>query len=188
MSKPSTIPELNPQAGRDFQVHCAQAEDINFILDLSVRVQAALTASGSLQEIGPLPFTVVETSVQGEHAYLIQLNRRRIGSVLVDPLDGIFSNTAEIEYASWGVQRLPGPFWYLHGLMLEPAEQGNHFGVTFLKRVLALMKTRYQTGTIVLDCWAGNEKLRGFYRDVGFQHHGNFPENDYEISVYVFTL
>lgn len=188
MSGLPTIPDIEIGAGKDLLVHYAKTDDINFIIDLSARVQAALTSSGSLQEIGPLAFTVVERSIRGEHAYLLQLDGRRIGNVLVDPLDGIFSNTAKTEYLSWGIQTLPGPFWYLHGLMIEPAEQGNHFGVRFLETVLGLMKKSYRKGSVVLDCWAGNDKLRRFYREVGFQHHGNFPENDYEISVYVFTL
>jgi GNAT superfamily N-acetyltransferase len=188
MSISPASPEARAPAGRNLQVRYAEADDASFITDLTARVQDALTVSDSLQEIGPLALAVVESSVQGEHAYLLQLNGQRIGSVLVDPLDGIFSNTAKIEYVSWGVQGLCGPFWYLHALVLEPAEQGHRFGLAFLEGVLRFMKMKHQAGTIVLDCWAGNEKLRRFYQEAGFQHHGDFAENDYKISVYVFNL
>jgi ribosomal protein S18 acetylase RimI-like enzyme len=170
------------------QVKYAELVDTNFIIGLSARVQESLTSSGSLQVIGPLARTVVETSVTEEHAYLLLLNGQRIASVLVDPLGGTSPNTAEIQHVAWGVPSLPGPYWYMHALMLEPAEQGKHFGLTFLDKVLQLMKTKYQFGTVVLDCWAGNTKLRRFYEKVGFKYHGDFPENDWEISVYVITL
>jgi GNAT superfamily N-acetyltransferase len=184
MSSSST----NLDAETSLQVKYAELVDTNFIIGLSARVQESLTSSGSLQVIGPLARTVVETSVAEEHAYLLLLNGQRIASVLVDPLDGTFPNTAEIQHVAWGVLSLPRPHWYLHALMLEPAEQGKHFGLTFLDRVLQLIKTKYRSGTVVLDCWAGNTKLRRFYEDAGFKYQGDFPENDWEISVYVTTL
>jgi len=167
----------------------ATLNDTDYIVDLSSRVQLALTSSGSLQEIGPLSRTVVDRSIQGSHAYIFETNGLRKGSVLVDPLDGTFSNTAEISYGSRGVQNvLPGPFWYLHALMLEPTEQGRGLGRRFIDGVLDLMRMAGRKGTVVLDCWAGNAKLRRFYEAVGFKYHGDFPENDYQISVYVVTL
>lgn len=37
---------------------------------------------------------------------------------------------------------------------------------------------------VVLDCWAGNEKLRSFYEGVGCSLVGVFPELEYEIAVF----
>lgn len=187
----SSHPHTKPSGTkRPLHIRPARADDTRYIISLSASVQTALTASGSLQEIGPLARTVVETSIQGSHAYLLELNGQPIGSVLIDPLDGVFVNTANIAYVSWGVvENLPGPFWYLHALMLEPADQGSGLGREFLEGVLRLMKMEQRRdGVVILDCWAGNEKLRRFYADVGFQHHGDFPENDYHISVYIFAL
>lgn len=167
----------------------ATANDTEYIIDLSSRVQLALTASGSLQEIGPIPRTVVETSIQGFHAYVLEASGVCSGSVMVDPLDGTFPNTIDISYVSWGVENsFSGPFWYLHALMLEPAEQGKGLGRGLVEGVLGSMRAERRTGTVVLDCWAGNGKLRRFYENAGFRHHGDFPENDYRISVYAVTL
>jgi hypothetical protein len=41
---------------------------------------------------------------------------------------------------------------------------------------------------VVLDCWAGNGKLRDFYTRAGFRLHGVFPEGDYEVAVFVRDL
>jgi GNAT superfamily N-acetyltransferase len=180
---------MSSPANPNMHARPATSNDRDYIIDLSSRVQHALTSSGSLQEIGPLSRTVVETSIQGSHAYILETNGLRTGSVLVDPLDGTFSNTEEIPYASWGVGNVfPGPFWYLHALMLEPEEQGRGLGKGFIEAVLGSMRVAGRSGTVVLDCWAGNAKLRRFYEGIGFRHHGDFPENDYYISVYVITL
>jgi hypothetical protein len=37
---------------------------------------------------------------------------------------------------------------------------------------------------LYLDCWAGNKKLRNFYSNAGFDFIGDFPEEDYMISVF----
>lgn len=180
---------VNLPANPAIDTRLATSHDTEYIIDLSSRVQLSLTSSGSLQEIGPLPRNVVETSIRGSHAYILETNGLRTGSVLVDPLDGAFSNTVEIAYGSWGVENsLPEPLWYLHALMLEPAEQGRRLGRWFIEGVMELMRMKRRSGTLVLDCWAGNEKLRRFYEAVGFTHYGEFPENDYHISVYVATL
>jgi hypothetical protein len=44
------------------------------------------------------------------------------------------------------------------------------------------------SATIVLDCWAGNAKLRDFYQRAGFTSHGIFPVQDFEVMVFVFFL
>jgi GNAT superfamily N-acetyltransferase len=171
----------------EYLVRRAVAGEAIWVVNLSARVQSALTASGSLQKIGPLPLPMVETSIRGGHLYCLDLmGRQPTGSVQVDPLDGNFPNTRTIDYISWGAKILPGPYLYLHALMIEPTKQGNGLGLVFLEGVLRLMDG--QKGTILLDCWAGNAKLRKFYEGAGFTHHGNFLEEDYEISVYVYAL
>lgn len=178
-----TVPE------RALKVRPADIEDTTYIISLSSRVQEALTATGSLQKIGPLPRHVVQASIQGGHAYLLELNGRLIGSVLLDPLDREFPNAAEITYGEWILANISdGPFWYLHALMLEPIEQGKRLGKQFLEGMLRQMREDHRTGVIVLDCWAGNENLGRFYQECGFQYRGDFPEDDFEVSVYTIGL
>ncbi|KAE8441126.1 hypothetical protein EG329_005838 [Mollisiaceae sp. DMI_Dod_QoI] len=84
--------------------------------------------------------------------------------------------------------------WYLHSLMLAPELQGQGLGRAFLRQVLNILevemkigdkgKEEVKGGIIFLDCWAGNDKLRGFYEAIGFKSWGSFPEKDYEIAVF----
>lgn len=162
------------------QVRRATQDDTHWIVDLSARVQMALTASGSLQHVGPLPLESVEISVRNGHAYVFESVERRLGSVLVDPID---SNFLYID--RWKLQSFPDPLWYLHAFMLDPDEQRKRLGLTFLEGLKRLVVSH--SGTIILDCWAGNEKLRDFYRRAGFTLHGDFPVKDYEVSVFYFS-
>ena len=35
-----------------------------------------------------------------------------------------------------------------------------------------------------LDCWAGNDRLIRYYKDAGFEHLGNVPEDDYQVALF----
>ena len=157
----------------------ATLDDASWIVDLSTRVQEALTASGSRQLIGPLLLEETLPSIRVGTAFVLQTQEKRLGSVLVEPLE-------RVRLVQWGLPREAGPWWYLHSLMLEPEEQGEGLGGVFLDEVKRLMAPC--AGTIVLDCWAGNEKLRDFYQRTGFTGHGIFPVEDYEVMVFVFSL
>lgn len=162
-------------------VRKSTVRDTSWIIDLSRRVQDALTASGSLQRIGPLPVDMVERAVQNGDAYILEDSERRLGSVLVEPI----ALLPTIPAKAWGLDTLPQPLWYLHALMLEPEEQGKGLGLHFLEGVKQWVVPTQ--GTIALDCWAGNDKLRDFYRRADFSFHGVFPVKDYEVAVFFYS-
>lgn len=74
---------------------------------------------------------------------------------------------------------------YLFQIAILPEYQGNNLGsvITDFARSFA----REVDKTIYLDCWAGNEKLKNFYLNNGFEYQGNFPEEDYFISIFKFN-
>ena len=164
------------------EVRKALQTDVAWIVSLSDRVQAALTASGSLQQIGPLPASLVERTVQSGTAYVLETASNRLGSVLVEPV----SQIPTLPLRDWNLDTLPSPLWYLHALMLEPTEQGKGYGRHFLQNVKQLVVPTQ--GTIILDCFAGNEKLRDFYLHGGFSLHGIYREKDYEVAVFFYSM
>ncbi len=161
----------------DRRVRPAVLADADWMVDLSGRVQRMLTAAGSKQQIGPLPQEVVELAIQAESAYIFEIGQRRIGSVLVDSVE----NSLPI-IVRWGLHELPAPLWYLHALMLEPDEQGKGLGLSFLEGLKRLVIPT--SGTIILNCWAGNAKLRAFYQRAGFTFHSVQPVEDYEVAIF----
>src|SRR5215472_6616399 len=93
----------------------ATLDDASWIVELSTRVQDSLTASGSLQQIGPLLLENTEQSILTGHAFVLETRletkEKRLGSVLIDPL-----GTFQLE--QWALPRGSRPCWYLHSLML----------------------------------------------------------------------
>ncbi|HEU5378047.1 MAG TPA: hypothetical protein VFV38_21710 [Ktedonobacteraceae bacterium] len=161
-------------------VRRATPDEARWIVDLSARVQAALSAAGSLQVIGPLPLDRVQSAIEAGYAYLLEVDGRPIGSVLVEPVP---DNSPFLD--GWQLRALPAPLWFLSKLMLEPGEQSKGFGLDFLAGVKELVTPA--TGTILLDCWAGSDGLRDFYRRAGFMLHGVFPFKDFEVAIFLYT-
>jgi len=164
-------------------VRRATPDEAGWIVDLSARVQAALEAVGSLQVIGPLSLDRVRSAAEAGYAYLLEVDGQRVGCVLVEPLP---DNLPFLD--TWQLRSLPAPLWFLSKLMLEPGEQSKGFGLDFLAEVKALVTPA--AGTILLDCWAGSDGLRDFYRRADFTLHGvfPFPFEDFEVAVFLSPL
>lgn len=112
------------------KVRRAEQGDIAYIVDLSRRVQEKLTASGSLQQIGPIPRETVEAQVNAGTAHILDGGLRRLGSVFVEPV------TIK-SLGRWKLDDAALKPWFLHKLMLEPGEQGRGLGAHFLEGIKA---------------------------------------------------
>jgi len=106
-----------------------------------------------------------------------------LGSVFVEP------ERAPVSQEIWRVfaaLRLPperGPRWWLQKLMIDPARQGERLGHELLAGVRRHVAAQ-GGGTVLLDCWAGNAKLRAFYLEDGFELHGEFRAAGYEVAAF----
>lgn len=155
-----------------FAWRLAVTADSDMIYALSARAQAALTRAGSLQHIGPIEPTVIREQIERNQVYLAIVNGERVGCVFVEPL------TRE-QGSMWDFA--PDGHWYLSKLMIEPSLRGQGYGAQLVEAILKRF-AEYKA-VIVLDCWAGNDKLRAFYAALGFRLHGIFDEEDYQIAV-----
>ncbi|MGH2586146.1 MAG: GNAT family N-acetyltransferase [Dehalococcoidia bacterium] len=165
-------------------VRPAEPHDIAAIVDLSRRVQERLTASGSLQEFGPIPTETVAAHVAAGTAHVLERDNRLIGGVFLEPAATPVTPGLTAMLAGWGVSTDGASLWFLQKLMVAPGERGAGLGLTLLDAAQKHVRS-HDGGTIVLDCWAGNDKLRAFYADAGFHPHGVFPEKGYEVAVFV---
>ena len=163
--------------------------DVSQIVALSSRVQDHLSASGSLQVTGPLAQSMVEEAMDGKSCFVLvstpENPDRVIGCAFVRSL-------APDHYATtstFNIQDFQQPWSFLHALMLDPDLQGRGIGLPFLQHVFTLLRGGSSAaGTVVLDCWAGNEKLRAFYERARCEFVDVIPEKDYEIAVFVKSL
>jgi GNAT superfamily N-acetyltransferase len=163
-------------------VRLAETRDIATIIAMSRRVQSALEAAGSRQQFGPIPGEIVTARVAAGAAQVLQEPTGLLGSVFVGPATPDLMPTLK----AWGFDDT-APLWWLEKLMIEPREQGRGLGRVLMAGVQAYVASQRPGATIVLDCWAGNDKLRAFYSETGFSLQGIFGEHDYEISVFAWT-
>ncbi|MDQ2714596.1 MAG: GNAT family N-acetyltransferase [Chloroflexota bacterium] len=161
----------------------AEAGDIDYIVDLSRRVQEKLTALGSLQKIGPIARAMVAAHVSAGSAHILEAAARRLGSVFVAPT----TPASSPRLARWGLSDPHLAYWFLEKLMIEPAKQGHGLGYTLLDGIRAYVASHKQPSCIVLDCWAGNDTLRAFYTRAGFALQGVFrATGGFEIAVFTY--
>lgn len=71
---------------------------------------------------------------------------------------------------------------YLYRIAILPEYQGKSIGNKITNYAFKISKNSNKA--LYLDCWAGNKKLKKFYTGVGFDYCGDYPEDDYMISVF----
>ncbi|WOO35485.1 GNAT family N-acetyltransferase [Anaerocolumna sp. AGMB13020] len=102
---------------------------------------------------------------------------REEGSVIavfsLKPLDSCFDNKAQSKED-----------YYLHRIAVLPEYQGKGIGEKILRFVQKF--SIKQERNIYLDCYQGNKKLRQFYEKAGFYYQGDYPEENYLVSVFRF--
>ena len=162
------------------------AHPVDLIIALSGRVQDALIASGSLQEIGPWHRSVVAAAV-AEHSCFVAIDSNHVrvtGCAFVKSISKECFLTPEPGGQSI-MLGFPQPWLYLHGVMLESEVQGRGIELLFVEEVLGFVREMETAGgTLFLDCWHGNKKLRAIHEKAGLSFVAVVPENDYSIAVY----
>jgi GNAT superfamily N-acetyltransferase len=139
----------------------------------------------SAQVIGPLALQSVESSIQNGHGFVFGvLQHDRLINIATGLIDEYSNN-----YALSGeeMKEMLGKKWVLHAVMIEPDSQGAGLGKIFLREVLEKMGQESE-GVVLLDCFAGNKKLRAFYESVGFMLLREVPEEDYLVAVFTYKL
>ena len=71
---------------------------------------------------------------------------------------------------------------YFYHLAVHPAYSGSGLGKEICKWVQDFAKA--ENANIYFDCWAGNDFLKKFYTESGFEYMGDFPEEDYFVSAF----
>lgn len=110
----------------------------------------------------------LKKEIEAGEVFLLVDNKRLIGSYSIRPLDKEYPVQIEKSH-------------YLFRLLIHPFYQDKNMEEHIFKYVKHQYKKKDH---VLLDCWAGNEKLCQFYREHDCQFIGDFPTLDYKISVF----
>lgn len=167
------------------RVRPAQPEDLSAIAAMSQAVQDRLTASGSLQEFGPIPEATIAAHIAARTAHVLDAV---VGGVFVECEQAPVTPNLAAIFRTLKAPRAGGPRWWLQKLMIAPDRQSDGLGLVLLDGVKRHVASQ-GGGTIVLDCWAGNVKLRDFYARAGFRLHGEFhADGGYDVAAFTFRV
>ena len=161
------------------QVRPATASEIPRLVAIAQAAQDKLTRGGSLQQIAGYSAHNLGERTQRGDLFVLEVSGSVIGGAFVEPVTPIRFP----QIADWNV--VPGGWaaWFLYGLVIAPEHQGRKWGGILLDGICRQKKFT-PPAVLLLDCWAGNSKLRRFYMEAGFTLHGVFPEQDYKVAVF----
>lgn len=115
----------------------------------------------------PCELDQLEEQIISGEVYILEHKHRLVGSFSIKPLEENFP--VQIE-ESLNVYRM----------LIHPFYQGKNMTAHIFKH----LRKNYKKSPVLMDCWAGNEKLTKFYKAHECLHIGDFPEADYKISVF----
>lgn len=160
----------------------ATPADLNAVLALFDRSQRWLSEIGVPGQWGTEPFsdsvdahTRFLSWIENGNFYVVDSDREPIGTLAL-------SHTVP-EYAREGCAERPGPALYLEALTTDPSLRGQGLGRSLLAWA-EQQSARQGAGWLRLDCWAGNARLRRYYREAGFEEFGRCRLGNWEGALF----
>lgn len=156
----------------------AKQADLDSILHLFDDVQIWLVQAGYEGQWGAEPFSTNELQAQrfldwidNDIFYLLVDNSVIVGTLVINP---------EVpDYASKLCQNTSKQMFYLEAFATHPSIRRTASG----KQLLDFAESEAQKSQIEclrLDCWAGNQKLRQYYINKGYQELTQFKVNSWD--------
>jgi len=151
-------------------IRLARLEDLQQITDVLNRVTLDLQQKNIYQWAYPWDSSEIEHAIKKQEGYVLLLDEKITGTFFISDIHSLSELSIE-----------PGSK-YLSKVAILPEFQGKSLGSKIIDFACSLAKNSRKT--LYLDCWAGNEKLKAFYCNNGLEYRGDFPEEDYLISIF----
>ena len=160
-------------------VRPASVSEIPLLLDIAAAAQDKLTRAGSAQQIAGYTRPNADARVPRDEMYVLEVSGHLIGSAFVEPV------TPERfpQISAWTAVPAGHSAWFLYGLVIRPSSQGSGLGRVLLDGICR-QEAFTAPAVLLLDCWAGNHRLRTFYSGARFEFCGEFAEEDYRVAVF----
>lgn len=152
------------------EIRLAKIEDLLQIQAVLNETTLHLLRKGINQWTYPWSVDVIEIDLKKDYLYVLLNNHQIIGTFSISNINRLSELQIEPESK------------YLSKIAILPEFQGRRFG-SFITNY-AKSYVQDSNKSLYLDCWAGNEKLKDFYKSNGFIYIGDFPEKGYFISVF----
>lgn len=151
-------------------IRSATLDDLLEVLNILNKTAKDLHNKGINQWDYPWDEKEIRQQIQHGYLYILFKNESVIGTFGIRELHSL--NDCVIDPESR----------YLFQIAILPEYQRMGYGKVITDWASTYAKER--NIPLYLDCWAGNHKLKTFYKDNGFRYLGDFPEEDYYISVF----
>ena len=145
----------------------ANIEDLDQMTMLIHATTKKLIEKNVFQWAYPCELELLKLQLESGEVYILEDNNHLVGSFSVKSVEESFP--VQIEESV-----------YLYRLLIHPFYQGNNMTHYMFKH----LRKAYKNRPVLLDCWAGNEKLSNFYKNNDCLFLGDYPEKDYKISVF----
>lgn len=151
-------------------IRLANADDHKNVINILNKAALDLHTKGINQWDYPWDEDEVFPQIQSGYLYIVLVDGQVIATFGIKEINSLSNCLIE-----------PGSH-YLYQIAILPEYQGKGYGAGIID--WACENARENNKTFYLDCWAGNDKLKSFYQGNGFSYEGDFPEEDYYISVF----
>ena len=152
------------------EIKLAEINNLDNIVELLNKVTLHLHEKGINQWVYPWNRREIERDIEEAYMYVLAIDDSIIGTFSLKDIDNFDALFVEPNSK------------YLYRIAILPEYQGKKLGVEIVN--FACDYSRNLKRVLYLDCFAGNKKLRNFYSKSGFNFMGDYPEEDYMISVF----
>lgn len=155
------------------KIRLATSNDQQQVMNVLNKATLGLQKKGIYQWGYPWDVNKIVSEIKNNYSYVLFLDEEIVGTFCIKDIDSLSELTIDSKS------------YYLSQIAILPEYQGNNYGSKITD--FACSYANEENKTIYLDCWAGNEKLKNFYLNKGFEYQGDFPEEDYFISIFKFN-
>lgn len=153
------------------EIKLAEKDNISTIVELLNTVTLDLHRKSINQWTYPWDFKQIEMDIKNKNTYMITIDNLIVGTFSIKSID------ANLWFPTIKTSNL-----YLYRIAILSEYQGKNIGLQIIRYACKI--SRDSKKTLFLDCWAGNKKLKNFYKKAGFDFCRDFSEEDYMISVF----
>lgn len=134
-----------------------------------------LQNKGIMQWEYPFDKGTVVSDIKDQYVFLV----REGGQIICT-----FSARKEGYYWPADTDSYSGDTAYFYKFALRSDLIGGGTGGRLMPLIENYLKNELTISRLRLDCWAGSEKLKKFYSGSGYSYLGDYPEEDYFISLF----